>query len=115
MSQQFEPAAVIPPGSLILVTGVNGYLGCRFSNTLIERGYRVRGVVRHLERCAHVQAFFGQKYGNDGRFEMVQITDLTSEGAFDAAVKGKSIAPHNVRKTKLKIRRMRWVRALCCR
>ncbi|KNG49345.1 aldehyde reductase [Stemphylium lycopersici] len=88
MLQQFEPAAVIPAGSLILVTGANGYLGCRFSNTLIQQGYKVRGVVRDLERCEHVKAFFGKRYGNDGRFEMVQVPDLTADGAFDAAVKG---------------------------
>jgi len=91
MSQRFEPAAVIPAGSLILVTGANGYLGCRFSNTLIQQGYKVRGVVRDLERCEHVKAFFGKNYGNDGRFEMIQVPDLTSDGAFDAAVKGRSI------------------------
>jgi nucleoside-diphosphate-sugar epimerase len=115
MSQQFEPAAVIPPGSLILVTGVNGFLGCRFANTLIERGYRVRGVVRQLERCTHVSAFFEQKFGNDGRFEMVQVTDPTSNGAFDAAVKGRSIALHNMMRINLKLHRMRRLCAFCCR
>jgi nucleoside-diphosphate-sugar epimerase len=93
MSRQYEPAAVIPVGSLILVTGANGYLGCRFSNTLIQQGYKVRGVVRDLERCEHVKAFFSQNYGNDGRFEMVQVPDLTADGAFDAAVKGRPICP----------------------
>lgn len=91
MSQRFEPAAVIPVGSLILVTGTNRYLGCRFSNTLIQQGYRVRVVVRDLERCEHVKSFFGKKYGPDGRFEMVQVPDLTADGAFDVAVKGKFI------------------------
>lgn len=35
-----------------------------------------------------MKAFFGKNYGNDGRFEMIQVPDLTSDGAFDAAVKG---------------------------
>ncbi|KAK2010034.1 NAD(P)-binding protein [Colletotrichum eremochloae] len=87
-SSTTETAAVILPGSTILVTGANGYIGCRLSNTLIERGYRVRGVVRDKERCQHIQDFFDQKYGTEGQFELFEIPDLTKQGAFNDAVKG---------------------------
>ncbi|KAK6210083.1 hypothetical protein QIS74_11667 [Colletotrichum tabaci] len=70
-SSDTETAAVILPGSTILVTGANGYLGCRLSNTLTERGYRVRGV-----------------YGTEGQFDLFEVPDLTKQGAFDDAVKG---------------------------
>ncbi|KAI4727450.1 hypothetical protein E4T49_04793 [Aureobasidium sp. EXF-10728] len=90
MISRVESSAVIAPGSLILVTGANGYLGCRFSNTLIQQGYKVRGVVRDKTRCAHVQEFFDTKYGPKGHFEMVEVADLTAEGAFQEVVKGCS-------------------------
>lgn len=36
----------VPPGSLILVTGASGYVGGRLVTVLLERGYRVRCLVR---------------------------------------------------------------------
>ncbi|MGE3325773.1 MAG: SDR family oxidoreductase [Acidimicrobiia bacterium] len=37
---------VIPPGSLVLVTGASGYVGGRLVTVLLERGYRVRCLLR---------------------------------------------------------------------
>ncbi|KEY63846.1 hypothetical protein S7711_09908 [Stachybotrys chartarum IBT 7711] len=88
MTTSSETTAVIPTGSLILVVGVNAYLGCRFANTLIERGYRVRGVVRDTLRCSHIDVFFREKHGPNVPFEMVQVPDYTAQGAFDQVVQG---------------------------
>ena len=41
-----ENASSIPPGSLVLVTGTSGYVGGRLVTVLLERGYRVRCLVR---------------------------------------------------------------------
>lgn len=71
---------MILPGLTILVTGANGYLGCRLSNILIKRGYGVRGVVRNKERCQHIQDFLDQKYGTEGQFELFEVLDLTKQG-----------------------------------
>lgn len=42
----FPDAAVIPQGSLVLVTGVTGFLGSIIADQLLLHGYRVRGTVR---------------------------------------------------------------------
>ena len=36
----------VPPGGLVLVTGASGYVGGRLVDVLLERGYRVRCLVR---------------------------------------------------------------------
>lgn len=41
-----ETARGVEPGSLILVTGASGYIGGRLVTVLLERGYRVRCLVR---------------------------------------------------------------------
>ena len=41
-----ESASRVPPGSLVLVTGASGYVGGRLVTVLLERGYRVRCLVR---------------------------------------------------------------------
>ncbi|WQF76840.1 Putative NAD(P)-binding domain superfamily [Colletotrichum destructivum] len=66
-SSTTKAAAVILPGSTILVTRAN---------------------VRDKERCQHIQDFFDQKYGTEGQFELFEVPNLTKQGAFDDAVKG---------------------------
>jgi uncharacterized protein YbjT (DUF2867 family) len=39
-------ATAVPPGSLVLVTGASGYVGGRLVTMLLERGYRVRCLLR---------------------------------------------------------------------
>lgn len=43
----------VPPGSVVLVTGASGYVGGRLVTTLLERGYRVRCLVRTPAKVAH--------------------------------------------------------------
>ncbi|KAL9576090.1 MAG: hypothetical protein Q9212_007395, partial [Teloschistes hypoglaucus] len=76
----------IPPGSLVLVTGVNGYLGSHIADQFLEAGYRVRGTTRSNDKAAGVRELFTQKYG-EGKFETVVVADMGKEGAFDEAVK----------------------------
>ncbi|OBT41211.1 hypothetical protein VF21_00910 [Pseudogymnoascus sp. 05NY08] len=61
--------AVIPKGSLVLVTGANGLMGSHVAKQFLEYGYK-------------------KDYGKDS-FELVQVDDLAAKGAFDEAVKGK--------------------------
>jgi uncharacterized protein YbjT (DUF2867 family) len=44
--EPLECSLGVPPGALVLVTGGSGYVGGRLVATLLERGYRVRCLVR---------------------------------------------------------------------
>lgn len=80
-------APAIKPGSLVLVTGVNGYVGSHIADQLLTAGYRVRGTVRSFQKAAWMDEFFRNKYG-EGKFQLVAVPDFTIEGALDEAVKG---------------------------
>lgn len=46
MTPDFDGRApAIAPGSLTLVTGVNGFIGSHIADQLLSLGYRVRGTV----------------------------------------------------------------------
>ncbi|KAF2102727.1 NAD(P)-binding protein [Rhizodiscina lignyota] len=78
-----DPA--IPQGSWVLVTGVNGYIGSHVADQVLAAGYKVRGSVRNAEKAKWLLDLFAP-YGRDN-FDLVQISDLTAEGAFDEATK----------------------------
>ena len=78
---------IIPPGSLILVTGANGFIGSHVADQLLEAGYRVRGTSRNESKSAWVKELFDGKYGQ-GKFETAVVQDMSQPGAFDAACEG---------------------------
>jgi len=77
----------LPKGSLILVTGANGFVASHVVDRLLQAGFNVRGSVRSDEKGKWLHQVFGSKYGKD-RFETVIVPDMQANGAFDAAVKG---------------------------
>jgi len=81
----------VQPGSKVLVTGANGFIAMWVVRTLLEKGYAVRGTVRSLEKGQHLTDTF-KKYGE--KFELVVVKDITTEGAFDEAVKGVDAIEH---------------------
>lgn len=87
MSSSDISKAAIPEGSVILVTGVNGFIGSHVANELLRAGYNVRGSVREAEKQQWVADMFERKYGS-GRFALLSITDMTQEDAFATAVRG---------------------------
>ena len=74
--------------SLVLVTGVNGYLGLHIADQLLLAGYKVRGTVRDAVRCSWTKDYFDVKYGI-GEFEIVVVDDMAREGAFDESMVGE--------------------------
>ncbi|KFZ05872.1 hypothetical protein V501_07943 [Pseudogymnoascus sp. VKM F-4519 (FW-2642)] len=80
--------AVIPKGSLVLVTGANGLLGSHVAKQFLEYGYKVRGTVRDTTKSSWMLELFQKDYGKDS-FELIQVDDLAAKGAFDEAVKGR--------------------------
>lgn len=75
-------------GSVVLITGVNGLVGSHVADQVLLHGYKVRGTVRNAEKNSWMVDFFTQRYGK-GNFELIQIPDLTKDGAFSEVVKGK--------------------------
>lgn len=75
------------PGSLILVTGANGYIATHIVNQLLIAGYHVRGTVRDATKAAQTTTLFTGRYGT-GKFAAVVVPDMSVDGAFDDAVKG---------------------------
>lgn len=83
-SDRFE----IPKGSAVVVTGVNGFIGSHVADQFLQFGFKVRGTVRDTAKNIWVSNLFERKYGKDS-FELVSVPDMTVDGAFDEAVKGK--------------------------
>ncbi|KAM6540363.1 hypothetical protein FALCPG4_002081 [Fusarium falciforme] len=77
-----DPA--VPLGSLIVISGVSGFIGSHVADQTLAAGYRVRGTTRSVLRSAWVEDFFRSKYGLDS-FELVEVPDMALEAAFDAA------------------------------
>lgn len=78
---------VIKEGSLIVVTGVNGFIASHVVDQLLQAGYRVRGSVRSLERAGWVKEYFEKQYGV-GKIELAEVPDMGAPFAFDDVVGG---------------------------
>lgn len=73
---------------LVLITGVNGYIAAVAAKHFLDHGHSVRGTVR---KAASAQAMIDgplKDYAASGKFTIVEVPDITTEGAFDEAVKG---------------------------
>lgn len=80
--------AALPKESVVLITGVNGLVGSHVADQVLLHGYKVRGTVRNAKKNEWMVEFFGLRYGK-GKFELIEVPDLTKEGAFIEAVKGQ--------------------------
>ncbi|KAG7439978.1 NAD(P)-binding protein [Guyanagaster necrorhizus] len=85
------PAIQGKSAAKVLVSGANGYIAIWVVRTLLERGYSVRGTVRSAEKGRHLLDIF-KGYGD--KIEVVVVEDITTEGAFDEAVKGVDAIAH---------------------
>lgn len=95
MSPIQNPA--LPEGSLVLVTGVNGFIGSHIADQILLAGYQVRGIVRNAQKNAWMTTFFDGKYGID-KFELVEVKDLAETTALEKALQGQWVPPHRLRK-----------------
>lgn len=59
---------------------------------LLQQGYNVRGTVCNTEKSSWVKDLFDKKYG-PGKFELIEVPEMSTKGAFDDAVKGASGPP----------------------
>lgn len=79
----------IPPGSLILVTGVSGMIGVHIADEALKAGFHVRGTVRSHARGEKVAQLLASP-----SFQYVVVEDLAADDAFDAAMVGVAAAIH---------------------
>ncbi|KAJ3551297.1 hypothetical protein NM688_g4785 [Phlebia brevispora] len=81
----------VEPGSLVLVTGVNGHVASTVAMRMLQKGYRVRGTVRKFSKAHYVQREFA---GFGSSFEVLEVTDISLPGAFDSAIEGVDAVVH---------------------
>jgi nucleoside-diphosphate-sugar epimerase len=68
---------IVQPPAKILVSGANGFLAVWLIQTLLEKGYAVRGTVRSLDKGKYLHKLFG-KYGD--KFELVAVENIGKVG-----------------------------------
>ncbi|KAH6613138.1 NAD dependent epimerase/dehydratase [Boeremia exigua] len=83
----------VAPGSIVLVTGANGFVGAHVADQLLQQGYKVRGTVRDAKKHQWLADLFTNKYG-EGRFDLITVKDMKEPDAFDDAVSGVSGIVH---------------------
>lgn len=78
--------------SLVLITGINGYIAAHTAATFLKAGYSVRGTIRG--RNANVESLVRAltPYHDGSRLELVEVPDISVDGAFDHAVEGVPVA-----------------------
>ncbi len=78
---------------LVLVTGINGYLAAHTAATFLKAGYAVRGTVR--AKTPNVESLVRTlgRYHDGSRLELVEVPEISADGAFDGAVQGEYCLP----------------------
>jgi len=89
-----EHHVTIPTGSWVLVTGATGNVATQVTKQFLERGYKVRGIVRDLSKASWLVNDVFKPYADRGDFELAHVPDLAADHAFDKAVKGISAIAH---------------------
>ncbi|KAJ3534904.1 hypothetical protein NMY22_g6721 [Coprinellus aureogranulatus] len=92
----------IPPGSKVLVTGGNGYVGAWVIHTLLAQGFSVRAVLRSEDKAKPLQQHFSihdhdekvKDAAANGKLEFVYVADFVKEGAFDGVMEGVEAILH---------------------
>lgn len=89
-----ELTTALPKGSLVLITGLTGYIATHVAREFFDRGYKVRGTVRDLSKASWLKDDVFSAENAAGNLELVQVPDLGAPNAFDAAVKGVAAIAH---------------------
>ena len=90
-----EKLNALPRGSLILLTGANGYIGSNVADCLLQLGFKVRGTVRSPKPW--LDQLFQEKYGVDA-FESILVPSLEDEAVVGSAMTDASGVMHVVRR-----------------
>jgi nucleoside-diphosphate-sugar epimerase len=74
----------------VLVTGINGYIGSHIGLQLLHKGYSVLGTVRTISKAQRLLEGAYKDYTS--QLKVVEVPDISAEGAFDESVKGKYLS-----------------------
>jgi len=77
---------------LVLVTGASGFIGTHCLIQLLEKGYRVRGTLRSMDRSDSIREIVG-KHAKTDKLDFVEC-DLTADSGWDQAMQGCSYVLH---------------------
>lgn len=72
----------------VLVTGSDGFIAAAISWQLLKQGFKVRGTTIETSKLVPFKEKSDKEFGA-GRFEIVEIPDLSIEGCLNDAVKGE--------------------------
>ncbi|KAF1973563.1 NAD(P)-binding protein [Bimuria novae-zelandiae CBS 107.79] len=78
----------------VLISGLNGYIAAVTAKHFLDNDYKVRGTVRRLASAESLTTGPLMKYAESGALEVVEVPDITVDGAFDEAVKGVTGIAH---------------------
>lgn len=78
----------VSPGSIIAVTGAAGFLGSAVVEQLISQGFVVRATTTTASKMEELNKKIEAQFG-PGRLDIVEIKDLSVEGALDGVLRGK--------------------------
>lgn len=84
----------IPKDALVMVTGVTGFVGSHIAKALLERGYKVCGIVRDPEKAAWLTKSVLKDYADTDRFELCYVPDIAAADAYGEAIQGVSAIAH---------------------
>ncbi|KAF2849307.1 putative NAD dependent epimerase/dehydratase [Plenodomus tracheiphilus IPT5] len=79
---------------IVLISGVNGYIAAVAAKHFLDHGYSVRGTVRKATSAEKLIHGPLKSYVDAGKFSIVEVPDITIDGAFDEAVKGITHIAH---------------------
>ncbi|CZR61343.1 related to V.vinifera dihydroflavonol 4-reductase [Phialocephala subalpina] len=82
-----------PKNQTVLISGVNGYIASVTAKAFLEAGYSVRGTSRSKTSSEGLLKAL-HDYVEAGRLEIVELPDITVDGAFDKSVKGVHAIAH---------------------
>ncbi|PTB47462.1 hypothetical protein M431DRAFT_502007 [Trichoderma harzianum CBS 226.95] len=89
-----DPITNFPQGSWVLVTGVTGFVASHIAKAFLDRGFKVRGTSRDLDRALWLIKDVLKDFAARGDFELSEVADLADDHAFDEAIKGVSAIVH---------------------
>lgn len=80
--------------SLIVVTGITGYIASHVGLAALQAGHRVRGTVRDQKRAEELKNAYAKQGVDTTKLQFVVVDDITSQVQLANAIKGADGVAH---------------------